>query len=352
MAPEQGGAAHAVTGRADVFALGVMLTITALGLDHEVLEASRTTFLPEDFERVLEQGPPLPEEWRKLLLRMVERDPDARPDMAEVALDLQRLAQPDAELAQAVHAFVTRKRVPPRKRLIELLRESEDDARLTDDERAFLRLAPARVLEGQSGWGSKLLAGVCVAIAVAVSLGWAEEHERYAYYKARSRAERADAARSHDELQRELAAKQESNQLLLARATSEPARPATRPEPHEDKSKDPRAEERLAQCRTESAQRAECVTARERAEKQATSLATRLEQLGRELETHKRDADDRASGEARCRRELEVKSSELSESSSRLRLCNESLRAKPSLPPLGPALERSQDRESSNAEAP
>jgi hypothetical protein len=36
---------------------------------------------------------------------------------------------------------------------------------------------------------------------------------------------------------------------------------------------------------------------------------------------------------------------ELAESSGRLRLCNESLRARPSLPPLGPAL--SAERESS-----
>ena len=93
-------------------------------------------------------------------------------------------------------------------------------------------------------------------------------------------------------------------------------------------------------------------SARDRAEKQAASLATRFEQLGRDLEAQKKDAELAASAESRCRRELEARASELVESGSRLRLCNESLRAKPSLPPLGPALERSQDRESSNAEAP
>ena len=52
MAPEQYGRAHAVTGKADVFALGVMLTIAAVGLDHDALEMNRACWtLPDDFER-------------------------------------------------------------------------------------------------------------------------------------------------------------------------------------------------------------------------------------------------------------------------------------------------------------
>jgi serine/threonine protein kinase len=343
MAPEQGGAAHAVTGRADVFALGVMLTITALGLDHETLEANRTTFSPEDFERVLEQGPPLPPEWRTLLLGMVARDPDQRPDMADVALELQRLAQPNAELSQAVHAWVTERRVPPRKRLIQLLREAEPEARLTDDERDFLRLAPARELERSSTWGSKLLAFASAAGLVAVGLGWVAEHERFAYYKARARAERADATRTNTSLARELelqkaqTAKTETSQVLLAHAASNAPPRSSEPPTRAEKGKDPRSEERLAQCRAESADLAECKSARDRAEKQATSLATRVEQIGRDLEAHKKEAELAAGAESRCRRELEARASELVESGSRLRLCNESLRQKPNLPPLGPA---------------
>ncbi|HWA78619.1 MAG TPA: protein kinase [Polyangiaceae bacterium] len=344
MAPEQGGAAHAVTGRADVFALGVMLTITALGLDHETLEANRTTFSPEDFERVLEQGPPLPPEWRALLLAMVARDPDQRPDMADVALELQRLAQPNAELSEAVHAWVTERRAPPKKRLIQLLREAEPEARLTDDERDFLRLAPARELERSGTWGSKLVAVASAAGLIAVGLGWAAERERFAYYKARARAERADATRNNATLARELEAQKaqkalaETNQVLLARASNDATRRAAEPppEPRSEKGKDARSEDRLAQCRAASADLAECVSARDRAEKQAASLATRFEQLGRDLEAQKKDAELAASAESRCRRELEARASELVESGSRLRLCNESLRQKPNLPPLGP----------------
>jgi serine/threonine protein kinase len=336
MAPEQGGAAHSVTGRADVFALGVMLTITALGLDHEALEASRSSFLPEEFERALEHGPPLPEEWRKLLLRMVERDPDQRPDMADVALDLQRLAQPNEEFSAAVHAWVTRGRIPGRRRLVKLLREVEDEPRLTEDERAFVRKAPARALAAQGSWGSRLLLSLFMLGTAGVSVGWLQEHERFAYYKARASAERADAKRTRISLEHELAEQTQSNQVLLARAMSEPI-PARAEPPRQDKPKDPRGEERLAQCRAASADLNECTALRERAEKQASTLATRLEELNRELASQKREIGDLAALESSCRRDLAARTSEVTESSSRLRLCNESLRARPNLPPLGPA---------------
>jgi hypothetical protein len=142
------------------------------------------------------------------------------------------------------------------------------------------------------------------------------------------------------ELHKAQKAKTEASQVLLAHAVSDaPTRTTEQPSaPHAEKGKDPRGQERLAQCRAESADLAECKGARERAEKQAESLASRVEQIGRDLETRKKEAELAAGAESRCRRELEARASELVESGSRLRLCNESLRQKPNLPPLGPAL--------------
>src|SRR5690606_20710901 len=105
MAPEQCGAAQGATGKADVFALGVMLFGSVLGVDIEALEQRSVQLtLPDDLETALELRGPLPEAWERLLRAMLERDPEARPDMAEVSLRLQRLARADAAFAVAVEA--------------------------------------------------------------------------------------------------------------------------------------------------------------------------------------------------------------------------------------------------------
>ena len=159
MAPEQNGAAHAVTGKADVFALGVMLFIAALRLDHRAIEAfQQPLVLPDDFERLVNAGPPLPKAWRELLRSMLRLEADARPSMREVALRLQRLARPDVEFAVAVDRFTRKAELPSARRLCALAARMEREAYLTDDERSFLRAAPIEKLRR----GSSPLTGVAL----------------------------------------------------------------------------------------------------------------------------------------------------------------------------------------------
>ena len=167
MAPEQYGRAHAVTGKADVFALGIMLTICAVGLDHDSLEMNRACWtLPDDFERALEFAPPLPQGFELLLRRMVAESPEDRLDMRDVALELGRLAQPNEHVAEAVYAFAMRRRIPPRKELLRLLAELDEQRDPTEDESEFIQKAPATLLASDKRWGRyALLTGLASSSA-------------------------------------------------------------------------------------------------------------------------------------------------------------------------------------------
>ncbi len=324
MAPEQNGAAHAVTGKADVFALGIMLTITALGLDPDTASLCQASFiLPDDFERALAMGPPLPDEWRLLLERLVQEDPDARPDMHDAAIELQRLAQADHALAEAVYGWVRRGRVPERKRLAALLAGSYDEARLTADERAFLREAPVRVLK-RSRPLLGLLTLSALGLSAASTWAWQRDGERFGYLQARLRAERADAAREQAEAQRALQAREVEKRALVARVNGAISE-ADAEKMAAAKARESRAEERAAQCKALASSLAECSEQRQKMEK---SAQRRIDELTRELEAERRARDDRASGEAHCQRELETRVAELGESRNRLRLCSDSLRAR------------------------
>src|SRR5690606_36435821 len=149
MAPEQCGAAQTVTGKADVFALGVMLFGSVLGVDIEQLEARAAHLkLPEDLENSLALRGPLPGDWQALLRGMLESDPALRPEMHDVALRLQRLARADVAFAVAVEAWVRHRRVPGVRKLVGFLKTADTARYLTEDERRFLKLAPLQKLRG------------------------------------------------------------------------------------------------------------------------------------------------------------------------------------------------------------
>jgi hypothetical protein len=144
MAPEQNGAAHGVTGKADVFALGMMLLVVICGLDeNELFGAQFVIPQQKTMQELLGRRPGLPEPWALLIHEMLAIDAQQRPDMRTVARRLQRLAQPHAEFGAAVDAWLERREVPSARRLRALLKWAESVPDLTADEQRFLRLAPA-----------------------------------------------------------------------------------------------------------------------------------------------------------------------------------------------------------------
>ena len=201
MAPEQNGAAHAVTGKADVYALGVMLTVTACQLERGGQElAELGCHLPGDFDHVAEPG--LPEAWRSLLSSMVALNPDARPDMRCVARRLQRLAQKDAAFGEAVEAWLQRGKLPPARRLVGFLNAAEGAPYLTDDEILFLKRVPVAKLRSYQAV-SVLSAGtvgllVCSGL-LAAALGW--QNEAFARFRANAQAQQTEHARQVAQLE-------------------------------------------------------------------------------------------------------------------------------------------------------
>ncbi len=147
MAPEQNGAAHAVSGKADVFALGVMLLVCLLDVEEGPLERGEQALeLPADLERVLACRPELPEAWNLLLGQMLALEPESRPSMREIAIRLQRLAQANATFGSSVELWLKAGKLPSSRVLSTLLTWADTAPRLTHDEKRFLRLAPAQRL--------------------------------------------------------------------------------------------------------------------------------------------------------------------------------------------------------------
>jgi|GEM_PF-3409869 len=326
MAPEQNGLSHAVTGKADVYALGVMLMITAVGLDVEELESRRESFaLSEAFERALLGGPALPIGWQALLRRMVQADPALRPDMTDVAAELQRLAQPDPEFARAVDAWATSGALPSASRLSGFLRQFEHTAQLTDDERAFLTAAPAELLaRGRfSGKNSWLVGAFCLVAGAAGAYGY--DHARVVRLNAELEAERRSSEQRANELTQRVQAQTAAPSAAQPAATDGRGADTRAPEPRTPvRSAAPcEAPQRSSDAALRNTREAlsECSELNKQAD-------VRAETLRSEIDARQREADERGQAEARCQRELEGKSAELSESAARLRLCNESLRGR------------------------
>lgn len=168
MAPEQNGAAHAVTGKADVFALGVMLLLVACRAEEGDLLGPRHLLLqPEHVTEVLGRRPDLPAPWVALLTELLAFDPARRPEMSEVARRLQRLAQRHEPFAAAVEGWLSRGEVPSRRQLRPLLRWAETAGELTADEQRFLRRATAAHLS-RPRWPIPAAAAGLAALGVGV----------------------------------------------------------------------------------------------------------------------------------------------------------------------------------------
>jgi tRNA A-37 threonylcarbamoyl transferase component Bud32 len=331
MAPEQNGAAHAVTGKADVYALGVMLAITACRLDREGQEQVEAGFmLPQDFDRIAEPG--LPETWRSLLRSMVAADPAARPDMGRVARRLQCLAQKDERFGEAVEAWLEHGRVPRARRLVGFLNSAEGVPYLTPDEILFLKRAPVAKLRSYKAV-TALSAGavgllVCSAVLTA-ALGW--QKDAFARFRARAEAEQTEQARRVAELEFRAKDQRNASVPVMDDASREQKRLASLREAlAAERAKAntlTRAnEERQATVRSAAEQLGECNSSLERAEAHGEELASKLETGRKELAACRQQVDSTDQLAANCQRDLRAKIGQLDESTERLRLCGKSLK--------------------------
>jgi len=310
MAPEQNGAAHTVTGKADVFALGVMLFLTVLGLEPEPFErGEKLLHLPNDFDRLVEAQPPLPPSWGALLRRMVALEPDARPDMREVSIALSRLARSESPFALAVEAWLTRGRLPSARKLQEFARAAEDEPYLTADEACFLRRAPLEKLArtrmtAALGLGVSTAALVFAASSFAAGARARETEPPEPRSLATTIAPLTASSAACAEPVREEAAEQ-APAASAAPAASHVAATALRG-----------LERRLAACRDST----------RTVEARRDELSARLDTVEGELDSCRTTAERTDAALTACQRELEAKSGQLDESFERLRLCNKSLR--------------------------
>jgi serine/threonine protein kinase len=317
MAPEQNGAAHAVTGKADVFALGVMLVIAALRLDHRAVEAFQEPLsLPDDLERLLAAAPPLPKAWRELFRAMLRLEPEKRPSMHEVALRLQRLARSDMDFGTAVDRFVRAGRLPSARRLSALVERMERAPYLTPDERTFLRVAPLEKLKGVgSPVGRSLMLAFTGAIGVLAG--------SFGLLPAESLGIPRSAAPGRTVSSVSLGAvappNDDGNRLASVSAELERARAELVTRAAADKQE----LVVLTECKDKLAR---CESASERAGERSRTLASELEEKNQAVGRAQKDADVEAETASNCQRELAQKTQELAESADRLRLCSRSLR--------------------------
>jgi Skp family chaperone for outer membrane proteins len=338
MAPEQDGAAHTVDGRADVFALGVMLLVAVCRLDSDALETGTETLtLPGDFGAVLARRPGLPRSWIALLRSMVARSPQARPSMRAVAIRLQRLAQPHAEFGAAVEAWVLRGKAPSARRLAELLSWAESKRHLTEDELLFLRRAPVRRLQTVR---TAVASGVVLSVLALGSAGLASSLWWPGHW-------RPDAtqplAPSLDDDQRPVgepsapgrsqARTSRVDQPPLATGAVQAAAAPARAEPVGPQR--PSAE--LQQLARTAAARQRALRALEdklatrdaeitETEQELSVAQAQLASSSEELLAAQRTAAEQSRRALLCEQELRTRAQQLAESTERLRLCTRSLR--------------------------
>ncbi len=331
MAPEQCGAAQAVSGKADVFALGVMLFGALLGVDIQSLEQSSSQLdLPRDLETSLALRGPLPEGWERLLRAMLELDPALRPDMSEVALCLQRLARADEAFGAAVEAWVRQRRVPSARQLGRIMTTLDEATYLTEDERDFAKSAP---LQRLASMRSRLafattvaaLAGACaLGGAALVAGGWlGTSSPRLTLAASRPLFEAAAPA----------VGSERASAVLSNSAADARTRDAKR-ELFQERDRAQKAEALVQEGRVElDGVRAKLA----RAEARAGALESDVRERDQKL-AEQRLALERCEGDSErllaCRQETAVKSQELVETTQRLQICNKSLRGG-SVPPTG-----------------
>ncbi len=335
MAPEQCGAAQTATGQADVYALGVMLFGSLLGVDIAALEQrSLHLELPDDLETSLELRGPLPPAWEQLLRSMLERSPEARPRMAEVALRLQRLSRTDEVFAAAVEAWVRGRRVPSARKLIRVLERANRSSALTDDEQRFIEQAPLqklKTLRGRLLLGGTMGALGCAALIVlAVSV----PPSRFPWVLAVQGGSVSDSplpARLPSAKDAQVAA------AALARRTK---RIETLEGALDEQRKQASAHENeLSQAQRQvevlNGKFAKCRSRSDQLEGEVKQLETEASEQRAELE--------RCDGESErllaCRQDIAAKSKELVEATQRLQICTKSLRGSPPTPELPEELE-------------
>lgn len=331
MAPEQNGTAHAVTGRADVFSLGVMLLLAVTGAEEsELMGPGHLLVQPEDVTGLLERGSALSPRWLELLRDMLAFEPERRPDMEVVARRLQWLAQPHEPMADAVEAWLRDGVVPSAGRLRRLLQWSESAQGLTADETRFLRHATAIRL-GRVRW----MAGVAAVGALSLAVGGAIA----------AQASRGDTRLAAVSIPggAALGAAPPADELgAVAPATGERASPppAASAAPVALASGDDGAETRraLEQCqRAQRALRAERDALEARleevrvelvaAEVESSAADARATSIERELERSQETAAEQGKQTFACRQELESRSRLLAESTERWRTCARTLRS-------------------------
>ena len=300
MAPEQNGGAHAVTGKADVYALGVMLLVVMLGLDTTALEL---VVLPAEFDARV-AGQALPEALTALVRSMVDDDPERRPSMHEVALVLQRSAQSDERFALAVDAWLRRGTVPSARALVEFSRHAEDGARLTEDERAFLSRAPLERLRRTRRaalltFGLVMLTGAGAVVARPAALLTRMAHLHTALPAA------------------------------ISASPSEPLPPASAPQRTLEQALDEQARkyaEQEARLHALTRELADTKRARDQSQHKLKLSEGRLAESGRALSECRSESERQGDLLAGARRDIESQLGQLAESAERLRFCTKNLR--------------------------
>ncbi|MBN2197330.1 MAG: protein kinase [Polyangiaceae bacterium] len=338
MAPEQNGAAHAVTGKADVFALGVMLLLVVCRTsESELCGPSHLLLQPEDVTRLLARSSGVPRRWVELLQDLLAFDPQHRPEMREVMRRLQRLGQSHEPFARAVEAWLAKGRVPSSRRLRALLKWAAQASALTPDEQRFLREAPAARLRRR--WvGPAVLVGLPLLAATALFRSGMGQPSpwRPSVPPATAGFVLGPAAPAPLESAASVPAPSAAGSAPSAPWCASPEKLAA-------------AERELGDCRASSrAVRADRDAVASRLAASRSSVAdlevdlaaagTRLSALDRDLALSRETAAEQGKQAFACRQELESKNRQLDESMARWRLCARGMRggavsSNPRVPP-------------------
>ena len=322
MAPEQNGAAHAVTGQADVFALGMMLLVVVCRLDeNDLLGAQFVIPQHKTMQELLARRPGLPVDWELLIREMLAIDPQQRPPMLTVARRLQRLAQPHADFGVAVEAWLERDEIPSARRLRALLLWAESASDLTPDELRFLRQAPAVRLPRRR-W---LTAAALVVLPLLAALG--------------ALGTKAAPSRSLPAVPLLVDQHASTPERAVATTASNPVPAMSSPPcapPAAVRGSDPAELASLRQnldgCRrTEQSERAKVSELRDKLESSETAIADleidaaeaahRLKVLESELDRSREVAAEEGKKAFACTQQLESRSRQLEESMQRWRVC-------------------------------
>src|SRR5690606_16477414 len=97
------------------------------------------------------------------------------PEMAEIALRLQRLARTQAAFATAVDAWMRHRRVPRARQLLAFMQFAEGEVYLTEDERSFVKQAPLQKLRGLKRGLNLTLASSGGAALLLAAGAWAHQ---------------------------------------------------------------------------------------------------------------------------------------------------------------------------------